>query len=174
LRKLRAFFKRFAGLLDRTTHEIEMADEIESNLQLHVEDNIRSGMTPEEARRAARIKFGSMESVKESVRERRGIPVLESLIHDVRFTLRMLRKNPGFSGVAIATLALGIGFNTALFTVVDAAVFRPLRVQEPRSLVDIYTSDRNGDAYATSSHPDYLDLKSRNEVFTDILGFIRP
>ena len=99
--------------------------------------------------------------------------MLESLFADIRFALRWLRKSPGFTTVAVASLAIGIGFNTALFTVVDALLFKPLPVAEPDRLVDVYTSANasRGAQFSTSSYPDYLDLRSGNDVFADIVGY---
>ena len=97
--------------------------------------------------------------------------MLESLVADIRFTLRWLRKSPGFTVVAIASLAIGIGFNTALFTVVDALLFKPLPVASPDRLVDIFTSASGFGPFSTSSYPDYLDLRAQNEVFEDIAGY---
>jgi putative ABC transport system permease protein len=96
--------------------------------------------------------------------------VVEDFLGDVRFALRWLRRSPGFTAVAIASFAIGIGFNTALFTVVDAVLFRPLPVREPARLVDVFTTS-NHDQYATSSYPDFIDLKASNAVFEDMLGF---
>ena len=97
--------------------------------------------------------------------------MLENLSSDVRFALRWLRRSPAFTLVAIASLAIGIGFNTALFTIVDALLFRPLPVERPDRLVDVFTSGGDGDQYATSSYPDFLDFKAQNEVFTDMLAY---
>jgi predicted permease len=97
--------------------------------------------------------------------------VLENLFSDVRFALRWLRRSPAFTLVAIASLAIGIGFNTALFTLVDALLFRPLPVERPDRLVDVFTSGGDGDQYATSSYPDYLDFKTQNQVFVDMLAY---
>jgi putative ABC transport system permease protein len=97
--------------------------------------------------------------------------VLENLITDVRYALRWLRRSPGFTAVAILSLAIGIGFNTALFTLVDAVVFRPLPVAQPDRLAEIYTTSPDGDMYATSSYPDYLDFKAQSHVFSDIIGY---
>lgn len=95
------------------------------------------------------------------------------LLADVRFALRWLRKSPGFTLVAVASLAVGIGFNTALFAIVDALLFRPLPVAHPDRLVDVYTSSPSGGVgrYGTSSYPDYLDLKAGNAVFEDLIGY---
>jgi predicted permease len=100
--------------------------------------------------------------------------VLENLIADVRFTLRWLRRSPAFTLIAVASLAIGIGFNTALFTIVDALVFRPLPVERVDRLVDVFTSGGDHDQYATSSYPDFLDFKSQNQVFSDMLAYSPP
>jgi predicted permease len=98
--------------------------------------------------------------------------LLESLLADIRFAVRWLRKSPGFALVAIASLAIGIGFNTALFAIVDAVLFKPLPVSAPDRLVDIFTSDSTGTVeYSTSSYPDYLDLNAQNDVFEAIVGY---
>jgi len=97
--------------------------------------------------------------------------VLENVIADVRHSLRWLRRSPAFTLIAIASLAIGIGFNTTLFTLVDALLFRPLPVERPGELVDVFTTGGDGDRYATSSYPDFLDLKSQNQVFADMLGY---
>ncbi len=101
----------------------------------------------------------------------RRLPLLAALLADIRYTVRWLVRSPGFTAIAVASLAIGIGFNTALFTIVDALLFRPLPVERPDRLVDVYTTSRDGDTYATSSYPDYLDLKAKNAVFADMLGF---
>ena len=92
MRRIRAFFFRLAGLVNRNRRERELADELESHLQLHIEDNLRAGMTPVEARRQALIKLGGIEQSKDIYRDRRGIPLVESLMQDVRYGLRMLAK----------------------------------------------------------------------------------
>lgn len=101
------------------------------------------------------------------------VSVFESIASDIRFALRWLRKSPAFALVAIASLAIGIGFNTALFAITDALLFKPLPVAQPSRLVDVFTSGSAGDTerYSTSSYPDYLDFKSQNDVFTDVVGY---
>src|SRR5262245_23325279 len=101
------------------------------------------------------------------------IVLLESLVSDIRYALRWFRKSPGFTAVAVASLAIGIGFNTALFTIVDALLFKPLPVSRPDRLVDVYTSapSARASAFGTTSYPDYIDLKARNEVFDDVIAY---
>jgi predicted permease len=100
--------------------------------------------------------------------------MLETLLKDVRYALRGLARSPGFFAVAISSLALGVGVNTGMFSLVDSLLFRPLPVQSPSTLVDVFTSipeSRGEDDYATSSYPDYLDLKAQNAVFSDVTGY---
>src|SRR5688572_6262084 len=93
--------------------------------------------------------------------------------HDIRFGVRLLRKAPGFTLAAVASLGLGIGFNTSIFAVLDAVLLRPLPVAEPHRLVDIYTSGTDGDTYATNSLPDLIDFRAQTQanVFEDIAGY---
>ena len=171
MRRARAWIVRLTGLFDRTRRERELAAELDAHVDLHVADNLKAGMTSEEARRQAFIRLGGIEATKERYRERRGLPGLDSLVRDLRFAGRMLHRNPLFSAVVVVTLAAGIGLNTTLFALVDAVLLRPLPVERPDRLVDIYTSSSNGDTYATSSYPDYLDFRARNRVFSDIIAY---
>src|SRR5690606_22368338 len=98
-------------------------------------------------------------------------PTPTPMLHDIRYALRWLGRSPGFAGVAILSLGLGVGVNTAMFSLVDSLLFRPLPVSEPDRLVDVFTSSSDGDEYATSSYADFADLKARNVVFSDMTGY---
>ena len=131
MRQLRAWLVRFRGFFQKAARERELAAEIESHLQMHIDDNIRAGMSPEEARRVALMKLGGMDQAKEAYRDRATIPFLESAVQDLRFTLRQLRKNPAFTITATLMVALGIGASVAIFAFVDAALIKPLALSEP-------------------------------------------
>lgn len=126
MRKLRALIIRLFGLFRARHHEADFAAELESHLALHIEDGIRAGLSPEEARRQALIRLGGMEQTRQIYRERASLPWLESVVRDVRYAVRGFRRNPVFTVTVIATLALGIGATTAVFSVVDRILFRSL------------------------------------------------
>jgi hypothetical protein len=118
--------------------EVDVDKEVHAHLEMLTEENIRAGMPPQEAQRAARIELGGIEQVKEQVRQKRTGNWLPSVISDCRYGLRQLRRNPGFTAVAVLTLALGIGANTAIFSVVDAVLLRPLPFEAPSRLIAIH------------------------------------
>ena len=138
MKTVAVLWRRMAGMFGRTRGDMDLVAEIESHIELHTSDNIRAGMTAEEARREARLHFGSMEAVKDEYRARRGVPALETIVQDVRFAAHTLRNRPGFTVVAILTLALGIGGATAIFSVLKAVILQPLPYSDPERLYLIH------------------------------------
>jgi macrolide transport system ATP-binding/permease protein len=165
MRKLRGWLLRLWGLFSRNHSDKEFAEEIETHLQMQIEDNLRSGMDPEQARREAILKSGGIEGTMQAYRERTTLPFVETLGQDLRYTLRQLRKNPGFAATAILVLTLGIGATVSIFSFADAALIKPLPYREPSRLVVIFGSIPLGPRFHLS-FPDYYDLKKLNKVFT--------
>ena len=173
MRRFRALIFRLAALFGKKQHERDFDAEMQSHLQLHIEDNLRSGMSLEEARRHALLKLGGLEQTKQLYRDRRSLPMLETLLQDIRFASRMLRKNLGFTLVAILTLALGIGANTAIFSVIEAVLLRPLPYNSANQLVRVVSTwDRRGVMTPySSSPPDFFDWRDQNRSFSSMFAF---
>lgn len=170
MRKLRSWVVRLGGLFNKQRKDRELEDEIAGHVQMHIEDNLQSGMTPEEARREAMIKLGGLESTKEAYRDQRGLPMLETLWQDIRYGARMLRKNPGFTAVAVLTLTLGIGANTTIFSVVSSVLLRPLPFKEPGRLVTVWEVNDEGLENVVGTGT-FLDWREQNQSFEDMAIF---
>ena len=152
--------------------------QLDSELRFHVEqqtaDNIAAGMSPDEARRRALAQFGGLEYVKEECRESRGTHFLDTLLQDIRFALRMLRKSPGFTAVAILTLALGIGANTTIFSFVNALLYRAPAVEAPQQLLEFWnhpTHATGHEGYIPLNYPDYIYYRDHIQVFSGLTAF---
>ena len=170
---LRALFQRISGLFNKSQRDRDLEAELQSHIQLHFDDNLKAGMPPAEARRQALLKLGGIESVKESVRDRGGIPLIETLLQDLRYGLRMLRKNPGFAAAAVLTLALGIGSTTIIFSIIYNGVVNPFPYTSPRRLTTFAVHDMKqaGDGgRVVFSMPEYMDFRAQNHVFEDVIG----
>jgi predicted permease len=161
-------FFRLRSLLRRRAVEGELDEELRFHVEHHVEKYIQSGLTREEAMRRTRLEFGGLDQVKEDCREARGVALVETLAQDVRYGLRMLRKSLGFTVVAVVTLALGIGANAVVFSILNALALRPVNVPQGR---DLYMIERGKDRAPSNSYLDYLDLRDRNRSFKGLIAY---
>jgi predicted permease len=167
--KFLAYFRSVAAKFFRGSQmNAEMDDELCSHIQHRADDLERSGIPRAEAERRSRIEFGGQARFKEESREAAGGTFIESLVQDVRFSLRVLRKSPGFTLVAVVTLALGIGANAVVFSILNGLILRPLNVPHAESL---YALERGKDAGTYESYLNYLDLRDRNRSFDDLIAF---
>src|SRR5258705_13877075 len=167
MRALRAWLLRLAAMFRRSSDE-ELAAEIESHVQLHIEDGLRRGMTAQEARREALMKLGGVTQTQESYRQRRGLPVLETFLKDLRFAARMLRKNPGFTAVAVLVMALGTGANTAMFSVVNAVLLKPLAFSDPDRVVSLSSLWKRRGGHGEGSAPAFRDWRDQSTAFSSL------
>ena len=134
MKKFRRFLKRLTSWVRVQRDEERLRAEIEEHLGFQMEDNLRAGLSPDEARRQAALKFGGVEAIKEEYRDQRGLPVAEALVQDTRYTLRRLRNSPAFTVTVVLTLALGIGATTSIFTLTHAVLMKSLPVANPAEL----------------------------------------
>jgi putative ABC transport system permease protein len=173
---MRWFYKlplRLRSLFRKTRVEEELSDELRFHLEKLIEEKIAKGMIPEEARYAALRELGGVEQIKEECRDVRRLKYLDTLLQDIRFSFRMLAKYPGFTSGAVLTLALGIGVNALIFSVVNAAILHPLPFRESSRLVTLWaTSTTVGFSGSGSlTDPDYIEWRKQNHVFSEIAAF---
>ncbi|MGB7186898.1 MAG: permease prefix domain 1-containing protein, partial [Candidatus Acidiferrales bacterium] len=169
MRFLRRFFTRLANFATRRRDEQRLKNEIEEHIALQTAENLRAGMPAAEARRQAMLKFGGVEPMKEEYRAERGMLFIDSFLQDIHYALRMLRKSPGFAAVAILTLALGIGANTTVLSVVSGLILRKPPVRDPNGLLAI-TSKNPANVFGADlssvSAADYLDWQEQAADFS--------
>ncbi|HEX8139652.1 MAG TPA: ABC transporter permease [Pyrinomonadaceae bacterium] len=164
--------RRLRALLRKRRAEHELDEELRYHLERLIEQNIAGGMSPEEARFEARRSFGGVERAKDECRDARGLRLVEELRQDLRYGARMLLANPGFTAVAVLTLALGIGANSAVFSLVNAALLRPLPYSDPQSLVMVWANFRRLNMMRLGvSAPEFLDYRNQNGVFAEVAAF---
>jgi len=173
VRQIRAFLLRLGGLFQHSRHEQDLIEELESNIAFHVEDNLRAGMPLQEARRQAILRFGGIERAKQECRDRRGLPVLETFLYDLRFAARSLANSRMFTVVAVATLAFGIGTSTTMFTVAQAILWRALPYAQPNRLVAISEVDRLKPSLgANVASADFADWQRMSTVFSGMSAYV--
>jgi len=163
MRKVRAFVLRLRGFFRFRRSDADFAAELDSHVALHTDDGIRSGLTPAEARRFALIRLGGADQTRQAWRERSRLPFLETLAQDMAYAFRVLRKNPGFALVTIFTLALGIGANTALFSIVNSVLLNPLPFPHSGELLAVHESKANFEQ-GSISYPNFRDWQRDNKT----------
>lgn len=169
---MRELFARLVSFFRIHRRDSDLEIELEHHLALATEDNIRAGMAPGEARRQALIRFGGVQRARELHRTTRGLPWIDNLFQDLRFTFRTLRRDRAFTLVAILILALGIGANVVVFSVVDTILLRPLPFPQARELVRIAPKvSKCGASCATYSTDAVQELQQRTRVFSEVTGY---
>ncbi len=169
---LRQTFNRFRAFLRSEQLDREVKEEMASHLEMAVEENLRRGMSAEEARRQALVRFGGVQQAIERHRESRTLPWVDVLRQDLRFTYRMLRRDSGFAVVAVLILALGIGANIAVFSVVNTILLRPLPFRDPEQLVRIVEKDpKAGESSKTYTADATQDFQQQNQSFQSVSGY---
>lgn len=179
MKTLRRFVKRLTSWTSTKRDEERLRAEIEEHLAFQIEDNLRAGLSAEEARRQAVLKFGAIESMKEDYRDKRGLPFVETLARDARYTLRRLRKSPAFTVTVVLTLALGIGATTSIFTLVHAVIMKSLAVANPRELYRVGTESRCAycggysqmHGFSVFSYDLYKHLRDTTRGFSELAAF---
>ena len=164
--------QRIRNLRRRAAVDAEIAAELRAHIELAVEEMTRSGMSEQQARRAARLKFGNPVAVRETTMKADTALGMDGLWRDVQFALRQLRKSPGFAATVIVTLALGVGANTTVFSIVDAVLLRPLPYHQPQRLVEVESSEA-GQVYEDGdvSYPDFFDWRAQNHSFEHLVSY---
>ena len=163
---LRLAVARVLGLFRTARSDRDTRDEFEAHLSMAVEENMRRGMAPDDARRSALNALGTITPAVEVMHRSRGLPTIEGLVRDMRYAMRALLRNPSFTIVAVATLSIGMGAITAIYSVVDGVLFRPLPYPDSERLVAVRTATPRG--ISTVSGPDYMDWKAQSTTFDEL------
>jgi predicted permease len=171
VRALNRFLTRVRNFAAVRGNDQRLKEEIDSHVASQTEENIRAGMAPEEARRQAHLKFGAAEAIRENYHAEAGLPLIENLLLDFRYALRVLGKAPTFTVVATLTLMLGIGANVVVFGVLNAVLLHPLEVSDPASLYQLRHQQWTIGRLLTNSYPAFEDLRRRNTTFSGMAAF---
>lgn len=172
MRKVLGWVVRAKGLVGKAAKDRELDAELQSHLQLHIDDNVRAGLTEQEARRQALIKLGGLDAAKEACRAQRGLPWAEKVGRDVSYATRSLWKSPGFTLVGVLTLGLGVGANTAMFTVLDGLVLKPLPWPDSKRVLSIWEgSPGKGHGKTPVAAAQFLDLRTGAKSFQAMAGW---
>src|SRR5213082_2718665 len=163
---------RLRSLFHRAQADQELDDELRDHLERKTEEYMAQGMTQEEAHRRARLDLGGIEQTKEKCRDARKVNWIQDFVQDLHYGVRTLRKSPGFAAVAILILALGIGANTAIFSLLDSALLKPLYSADPSEVVSIFWGDSQGNGLSNHSYADYLDYRRESaSVLSGLAAF---
>src|SRR5580700_5467679 len=169
LSNMSVIVKRLLGLFHKGRSERDLSDEMENHLALEIQDKLRSGMSPEEARRQALVKLGGMEQAKELYRDRKSIPILETTLRDLGYSLRTLRKSPGFALTAVITLALGVAVNTTIFGMVSPILLRKPPVSNADCVVTVSSINKTSpQALSGVSVPDFIAWRQQVHSLRDL------
>jgi hypothetical protein len=163
---------RLRALTFQKRVERDLDDELDFHIEMQARKNLLSGMSEADAARRARIQFGGSDQVKEECRDARGVGLIETTWRDVRYALRGFRRSPTFALTVVATIALGLGVVTTLFTVLNAFYLRPIAVHDPHSLYEIFWMDRAGEGH-DFTWPEYREFLRENPALSDALAFRR-
>jgi putative ABC transport system permease protein len=169
---IRGFISRAAGLFGRRERDLGLSDELNGHLDAHIDDNIRAGMTPAEGRRQALIALGGLSQTTEAYRERRTFPFVETTMQDIRYALRLLWKSPGYTLAAVAALAIGIGANTAVFSIVNGVLLKALPYRDPQQLVLLYEQLPNAPVKFGFSPPDFQIVRELAQSYSGFAGYL--
>ena len=168
---IRAWFSRLAGCLRGRNDDRDLTDEISGHLHAHIDDNLRAGMTEDEARRCALLKLGGVDLVKEQYREQQGLPYVETTMQDFRYALRILWKAPGYTLAAIAALAIGIGANTAVFSIVHGVLLQSFPYKDPQQLVLLFEQPPNAPSKFAFSPPDFEIVHGLTRSYSGLAAY---
>ena len=171
MRVLRRALTRLLGVVTRRRREQDFDEELRSHVEMHTDEGVRAGLSPAEARRQALVMLGGAQQVRDRYADGVTLPSLESVLQDVRFAVRMLAKAPGFTAVAVFVLALGIGANAAVFSLINALLLRPLNGTTTETPMGVFVGDRTRpDAWRFFSYPEYIDVRQQAGLFTAVIA----